>query len=113
MCLVILVAIGTCTYLCKKRNERLMKTSPATSEPGGELGDEQVSNPQVRAVNEDEGESGCIDVILDLSLEKGQGNTGDIKEGTNVDIQMPIALSDDESHYRFWSDVDVDPPALA
>ena len=112
MCLEILVAIGTCTYLCKKRNERLMKTSPATSEPRGELGGEQVSNPQVRAVNEDKGESGGIDVILHLSLEKGQGNPRDIKEGTNVDIQMRIALSDDESHYHVWSDVDVD-PALA
>ena len=101
MGLVILVAIGT--YLHKKRNERLTRTSPAASEPEVELGNNHDSKPQARDVDE-EGNSGCIDVI-DLSLEKGE-NVGDIEEGTNVDIQMPIALSDDESHNHSSSDVD-------
>lgn len=101
MGLVILVAIGT--YLHKKRNERLTRISPAASEPEVELGNNHDSKPQARDVDE-EGNSGCIDVI-DLSLEKGE-NVGDIEECTNVDIQMPIALSDDESHNHSSSDVD-------
>ena len=101
ICLVIMVAIGN--YLCKKRNERLTWTSPVVSEPGVELGNNHDSKPQARDVDE-EGKSGGIDVV-DLSLEKGE-NAGDIEKGTNVDIQMPIALSDYESHDHSWSDVD-------